>query len=397
MCISFGYPYISFGRNLTGVDMANNIGKGMRRIWRRDLQNIVSSVRDGTFKYEDKEKKAIDWKMYDEAQINEIVDMLQMINKSVDTAFERIRSRVLKKKSLPGRPPVSADDIAKIMLLQCYFGFSNRVAAGFLKMVTAIKFSKYFSYKTVERGYDPDRTKPLFDEIFRLTNEWSNFDENTTTIDGTGDPTTMKVNYESKRSKQRKDKQTKKDPPEVEKYMPMQDKKHDFQYDVLSVGVHTKIIAGFSTADSHKIGELSQAPLAVEQTSQNVPNFSVMLGDSLYANRPFCGLVASYCAALYSLPKSNANLRASGVPEWKRMTYEFILDPQGFLDVYHNRSISETVNSMMKRREPTPIRKRLSWRKGMEEYLKTNIHNIRQSCYLVYLAPRLTKTPLWAG
>ncbi|EQD30351.1 hypothetical protein B2A_14157, partial [mine drainage metagenome] len=129
-----------------------------------------------------------------------------MINESVNIASESIRSRMSGKNRLPGRPPMPADDIAKIMLLQCYFGFSNRVAAGFLKMITTIQFSSNFSYKTVERGYEPERTKPLFDEIFRLTNEWSNFDENTVSIDGTGDPTTMKVNYESKRAKQRKKK-----------------------------------------------------------------------------------------------------------------------------------------------------------------------------------------------
>ena len=366
-------------------------------LWRRDLQNIVTAIRSGEFKYEEKEKARIDWNRYDEAQVNEIADMLQMINTSVDIAFEMTRLREPKKKRLPGRPKVRTDDIAKIMLLQCYFGFSNRVAAGFLKVAAAIRFSDDFSYKTVERGYDPDRTKPLFDEMFRLTNEWSNFDENTTSIDGTGDPTTMKVNYETKRTEQRKKKHQAGGSSVVENRMPMQDKKHDFQYGVLSVGVHTKIIAGFSTVGSHKVGELSQAPMVVEQTVQNVPNFAVMLGDTLYANRPFCGLVTSYGAALYSLPKSNANLRASGVPKWKRMTYELILDPQGFLNVYHDRSISETVNSMMKRREPTPIRKRLPWRKDMEEYLKVNIHNIRQSCYLTYIAPQSTKAPLWAG
>ncbi|EQD77658.1 ISA1214-6 transposase, partial [mine drainage metagenome] len=223
-----------------------------------------------------------------------------------------------------------------------------------------------------------------------------NFDENTVSIDGTGDPTTMKVNYESKRAKQRKKKHGEVSPSEVQNHMPMQDKKHDFQYDVLSVGAHTKIIAGFSTADDHKIGELSHAPAVIEQTVQNVPNFAILLGDALYANRPFCRLVASCNAVLYSLPKSNANLRSHGVPEWKKMMYELILDPQGFLNVYHNRSISETANSMIKRREPIPIRKRLSWRKSMEEYVKVNIHNIRQSGYLVYLVPHAAKAPLRA-
>jgi hypothetical protein len=43
---------------------------------------------------------------------------------------------------------------------------------------------------------------------------------------------------------------------------------------------------------------------------------------------------------------------------------------------------------MMKRREPTPLRKRLDERRDTEEFLKGNIHNIRQCGYLVYLKPQ---------
>jgi transposase len=378
--------------------MAENIRGGMRRLWSRDLQNLVSAVGSGEFEYEEKEKRTIDWNRYDEAQVNEIADMLQMINESVNIASERVRSREPKKKRMPGRPPMQIDDVVKIMMLQCYFGFSNRVAAGFLKMVTMIKFSDSFSYKTIERGYDPERTKPILDEVFKLTNEWDNFSETTFGIDGTGDPTTMKVNYESKRAEQRKEMEKKAklgSRHDVNASWPS--KKHDFQYDVISGGMHTKVIAGFSTTDDHHIGEFTQFPSVIKQTFDNAPNLSIVVGDRLYANRPACREVSFYGAALYSLPKSNATLRSRGVSDWKRMAYEFILDPQGFLNIYHNRSISETINSMMKRREPVPIRKRLSWRKGTEETLKVNIHNLRQSCYLRYLAPSMTKVPLYAG
>ncbi len=146
-----------------------------------------------------------------------------------------------------------------------------------------------------------------------------------------------------------------------------------------------------------KFGEFAQFPNVMKQTTDNAPNLSIVVGDRLYANRPACREVISHGAALYSLPKSNATLRVHGVFDWKRMTYEFILDPQGFLDTYHYRSISETINSMMKRREPIPIRKRPSWRKGTAETLKINVHNLRQSCYLRYLAPSTTKVPLRAS
>lgn len=80
--------------------MVKNIGKSMRRLWSRDLQNIVTAIRSGEFEYEEKEKRRIDWRKYDEAQVNEIADVLQMMNDSVDTSFERMRLREPKKKKV---------------------------------------------------------------------------------------------------------------------------------------------------------------------------------------------------------------------------------------------------------------------------------------------------------
>lgn len=369
----------------------------MRRLWTRDLRNILQAVKDGTFEYEEKETKKIDWKSYNEAQLNELADMLKMIRDSVDIAVERIKIREQKEiRQGPGRPSVPSGDIAKVLLLQSYFGVSDRIAGGLLKVFdTKLGISQTFSYKTIERGYDPERTKIIFDEIFKLTNEWSNFAENMFGVDGTGDPTTNKINYESNRAIQRKEYEKKDSTNHNDEVMnAWPSKKRDFQYSVLSGGIHTKIIGGFSTTDDHHIGELSQFQSTMEQTAENAPSLEIILGDKLYANRQVCKLVDSYGATLFSLPKLNSTIHSKGVPGWSKMTYKLILDPHGFLKVFHNRSISETINSMMKRKEPTPIRKRLSWRKDTAEYLKVNLHNLRQSCYLTYLAPTLTKIPL---
>ncbi|MGC9193384.1 MAG: hypothetical protein ACP5FQ_05710 [Thermoplasmata archaeon] len=40
---------------------------------------------------------------------------------------------------------------------------------------------------------------------------------------------------------------------------------------------------------------------------------------------------------------------------------------------------------------PAKIRKKLPQRKRTEEVLKINVHNVRQYCYLRYLAPELLK------
>ena len=91
--------------------------------------------------------------------------------------------------------------------MQSYFGVSNRVAEGFLRLFREkLGIGSDFSYKTIERGYDPERSKELLDEVFKITNEVGNPFETKVGIDGTGDPVNMKVNYESKRADQRKEK-----------------------------------------------------------------------------------------------------------------------------------------------------------------------------------------------
>jgi transposase len=73
------------------------------------------------------------------------------------------------------------------------------------------------------------------------------------------------------------------------------------------------------------------------------------------------------------------------------MLHALVTHPQVWFEDYHNRSVSETGNSMLKRRESTKIRKKLSERKDTEETLKFNVHNIRQIGYLWYLAPHFLK------
>jgi transposase len=360
-----------------------------------ELRDLVKSVRSGEFEYKERPKKSLDWSSYDEAQAYELADMLYTVRKLVDEAANRLPE---PERRGPGRPTIhSPADVAKVLLMQSYFGVSNRVAAGLaLVFKEKLRLSDTFSYKTIERGYDPGPVTRILEEVFRLTNEYGNAKETTFSTDGSGDPTSSKVNYESVRSEQRKKKE------EEEKQKPGEGStttttastawpstRHDFQYGVSSIGVHTKIYAGFATTHDHSIGELSFFPSIVSQTHVNCPSMETMLGDTLYAARSPCAIVAGYGARPYFLPKVNSTFRSHGVPAWMEMTYEFVDDPQHWLEEYHMRSISETGNSMDKMRFPGKIKKRLAWRKRTEELLRKDVHNARQYSYLRYLEPKL--------
>ena len=132
-------------------------------------------------------------------------------------------------------------------------------------------------------------------------------------------------------------------------------------------------------------------PGIMAQTIDLCPQIETMLGDALYSSRKICSTVDGYGITPYFLPKTNATFRAKGVPSWKTMLYGFIDNTQYWMEQYHMRSISESVNSMMKRKMPVKIRKKLPQRKKTEETLKINMHNLRQYSYLRRTNPEMIK------
>jgi len=128
-----------------------------------------------------------------------------------------------------------------------------------------------------------------------------------------------------------------------------QKKKRDFQYSVFTIGTTTKIIRGFATSDDHSHGELSFFKEVVLETIDNCPKFDTLYGDGIYANRVVCGLLEQTSITSYLLPMSTVTFRSRGVPFWKSMLYSLAENSQQWLECYHNRSISESVNSMLKK------------------------------------------------
>lgn len=364
-----------------------------------ELRELASSVRDGTFHYDGRPKKSLDWSSYNEAQVNEIADTLNLIRRFVDSASARVPQRPARGR---GRPPIPARDVAKALLMQSYFGVSDRVAAGLVRLFREkLGMSKEFSYKTIERGYDPSPVSEILQEVFRLTNQYGNSKETTFSVDGTGEPTSSKVNYESVRSEQREGRDEKKkedggggctkttNTAASPLLPPTWPSKHDFQYTASSVGVHTLMYGGFRTTHDHSISELAVFSSVMAETHINCPSMDTVLADSLYANRVACAIVARYGVKPYFLPKSNSTFRSHGVPSWKEMTYGFVEDPQGWLEDYHMRSMSETSNSIDKTKFPWKIRRRLPHRKDAASSLRRYVHNVRRYGYMTYLKPQL--------
>jgi hypothetical protein len=128
--------------------------KGRRRTT-HELRDLVRSVRSGELEYEERPRKSLDWSSYDEAQAYELADMLYLIRKLVDDAVNRLPEP--ERRRGRGRPLTHPPaDVAKVLLMQSYFGVSNRAAAGLaLVFKEKLRLSDAFSYKTIEQGVQP--------------------------------------------------------------------------------------------------------------------------------------------------------------------------------------------------------------------------------------------------
>ena len=356
----------------------------------KELRDIISRIREGTFEYESRDEKKTNWTKYDQAQIHEMADFLNNIRDLVDEAKISIMEPTAQNINKVGRPPIDPFDIVKVLLLQTYTGSPNRVAEGLLLLFgEKLDISKHFSYKTIERGYDRETVNEILDEVTRITNKTVGDTEDTDSIDGTGFSASNKVNYAAKRQKQNskrsKSRFNVKGDETVDDTFPKSNtgkKKMDFVYSVLSVGVRHKLISGSLISHDHSIGETTMFPEVFRQAVANHPNIEKFLGDGIFSCRKLTDLVSRDDITPYFLPRRNVTFKSKGFAGWYDMLNLLHDDPQGWLRDYHMRSISETVNSMIKCRFGSHLRKRLNNRKETETKLKLVAHNVRRIGYL---------------
>ncbi len=355
-----------------------------------ELREIIKKVRDGTFEYRNREEAETDWAKYDAAQIKEMAKYLDNLRDIVDEASKRISSRTIPTKRGPGRPETNPADIAKTLLLQTYTESPNRVAEGLLLLFREkLGISQHFTYKTIERGFDRESVDKILDEVVAITNEC--VEETTCSFDGTGLSASNKENYADKRQKQNAKKS------QMKSHSVSNDQNDDsfpignssskmgFSYCVMGIGVKYKLISGMSICPDHSIGETTMFPEAYYQTLQNNPDLVNALGDGIYGIRWITDLVSKSNVTPYFLPRSNVTFQSKGFAGWYDMLFSLWNDPQKWLEQYHMRSISETVNSMVKCRFGAPLRKKLDPRKETETKLKLVAHDIRRIGYIEIL------------
>lgn len=338
------------------------------------LDQLMKQLKEDKFKYTSKEDKEIDWGRYDKAQINEINDMLLLIRDAVEKASSRLDIEK-KLNTGPGRPQNHPADLTKVVLMQQYFGVSNRVTEGLVLLFKEkLELESTFSYKTIERAYNDSLVTLLLKEVFRMSQEPVRDKEHVFSPDGTGLSTSMKQNWENDRGRRGESKG-------YEKAMAM-------------AGNTYKLISAFELAENPHANESPYFEPLLAETAACYEQIDLVSADAAYLSRHNCNLVAEAGAIPRIYPKHGSTLKMRGSSTWTDMLLGFINEPQEWLRDYHTRSISESVFSVFKRDFPLPLRRRIKQRRKQEAFIRVCDYNLKRLCYLKHLE-EISATDVW--
>lgn len=342
----------------------------------KKFDGLMRRIKSGEFKYQPREGEKIDWSKYDKAQINEMNEMLLLMREAVDWASARLGVDDLLKDRRAGRPETHPADLAKAVLLQQYFGVSNRVTEGFVKLfMEKMEIEQGFSYKTIERAYNNPLVIMILKEVFKMTQEPVSDKEHRFSPDGTGLSTSMKQNWENDCKK---------------------GEKKGYEKMIAMVGATYKIFSAVAFAENPMDNESPYLEPLLAETVSCYERIDLVSGDAAYLSRHNCDLIAEAGAIPRIYPKQGITLRMKGSAAWAEMLLDFIDDPQEWLRSYHPRSISESANSAFKRGSPIPLRKRKTLRKKLEAFARICDYNLKRLCYLKYLE-NISAVDTWAA
>lgn len=332
----------------------------------RKFDELMERLESDEFKYiAREEKEEIDWGSYDQAQVNEINDMLLLIRDAVEEASLRLGVDEMRSKG-PGRPQNHPSDLAKAVLMQQYFQVSNRVAAGLVKLFQEkMRIDNAFSYKTIERAYEDPLVTLILKEVFSMTQEPVKDKEHGFSADGSGLPTSTKQNYENDCRGEKA--------------------KRGYEKMIAMVGCTYKLFSAVAFADEPEEHESPYLETLLSETATHYQRIDLVTADAAYLSRDNCDLIAQAGAIPRIYPKQGLTLKKKGSKAWTEMLLAFIDDPQAWLREYHRRSISETANSTLKRDYPNPLRKRIKLRRKQEAFTRTCDYNLKRLCYLKHL------------
>ena len=284
----------------------------MTKLPNEEFRQMVCLIREKEF-YEHEEKKPIDWRNYNLAQIKEAKETLKFIKDIVDEA------EPLLIKGKAGKPLTNSKSLTKAVLACEALKLTERNAQGWLEILGPfLGIYEHLDDRTIGDAYDKVEVIHLLKQIFDKTKN----SDGCLSGDGTGLETSRKQNYES-------DKKT-------GNYM-------------------TSIVDSREVVQAFDIYE--QECKAMHKLIELVYGNSIRL-DAGFNDRKLVKRIAEKKIIPYIFPKKNNNMNGSAA--WKFMYLDLFTDVMVWLTEYHKRSHSESFHSSFKGRYGIITKRRLA-------------------------------------
>lgn len=328
----------------------------MKKMPARVLADALEQIIDRKFAYEEKDEKPRDWSAYNKARVRDLSHTLKMIREYVDA----VPVESLPEKKGPGKnPEYTAHEKAKAVLLTEAMLADERTGEDLVNLFKEkLGISESMSARTIGRAYYDDRVIFILEQIFKKTNKPIQGKEHSFSGDSSGLKKTNKVNYANDKEDEKK--------------------KKDFA--MLSYMVSNTFNV-YTSFDLHYSGSINDAPTLkplVNQTRELHPKVNAMQFDAGFLSRENVQYLADNDIEPFIFPKRNVTLKPKGCPAWRNMIWDCVTDTQNWLRGYHERSNSETNNSIHEYRFPKPLNCKQAKGQYTETISRLDIINFRQ-------------------
>lgn len=276
----------------------------MRPLPNKEFHELVPKLREKGF-YKHQKQRRISWPEYNENQINELVNILNFIRKSVDSIYP------IQTGDNVGRPLTNPRSLAKAILFCEMVNLTERKSQGWLRMIGPyLGIYEELDDRVIGEAYNRPEVLYILKQIF----ERSKSSDGRLSGDGTSIETSRKQNYESTKNKSKGE------------YM-------------------TSIIDSREIVQAFDISSEQECKI-MHFLLKQVTGKSLAL-DAGFNDRKLVREIVEKGIAPYIFPKKNNKL--NGNLAWKNMYLSLLYDVYGWLKEYHQRSHTESFHSSFKR------------------------------------------------
>jgi len=315
----------------------------MAQLPNKEFHQLVPKLREKGF-YPSQKPRDIKWPIYNQNEIDNIIEVLDFIRNSVDAI------KLPSREGKTGRPLTNPHSLAKAILLCEELHLDERNAQGWLNILgPRVGITEHLD----DRVIGDASTKPEVIHILKKVFENTKDSNGTLAGDGTGLESTRKQNYESTKKKEGT-------------YM-------------TSIVDTREIVQAFDISGTQECRIMHDLITQVKG--------KILTLDAGFVDRKLVAKIAELSMTPFVFPKKSVKL--NGRPAWKLMYLTLFNNVLDWLITYHQRSHTESFHSSFKRTNG-PVTKRRPTSLLSQITARIILHNRRKLSYFNKVATQTT-------